>query len=452
MKLVILLILSTFVYVNTTHIWSAKYTEIKEVKLNSRTGFGGHYIEVNFDEPLYAGSALANISEELPDDVPFSKRQMGASRMICGCLHCKEEDLTKFEECKRDVSSGNIYCIYESLNDWKQTLIPKGFFPLVPTNDTLGLLYDKLTQSGLEHKVKGLEKQMQGILFTHAYDEKIDNFVAYVPEKLDISACRIQFMDPASSPSGAFYTTDDGRQQPIGPLSTDNLVRTNARCDPFLLDAIIQDIQEYIMSNISANVEDLEKAFWNVYSFEFHPTWLACANKAYSMFTGAVKEKSFTKSHACTVSPSDATWATDPCCNEKLQQEQCCVAKPRGSLVQNIKSVLPEVVSEKCVDGDMGTRQIHNFMKNKFTADIICTDDSEAHGGTFELVEDLVEFYSACYQKVFNQTCLTDVDCYTRCNPLTHKCTIPYEHPWEILSLCHTNWMNAELKSILYNR
>ena len=130
------------------------------------------------------------------------------------------------------------------------------------------------------------------------------------------------------------------------------------------------------------------------------------------------------------------TWLSDPCCNRELRYHQCCASRTRMVTLPRAQFVpFPE-----CKSPNRAERSFDTYTRVKADARI-CDGQAQASGGTFSDAASLTRLIPICYAELFGDdqglaTCLSDENCYTRCDTKSGRCIPPYDNPEPPLWQC----------------
>ena len=143
----------------------------------------------------------------------------------------------------------------------------------------------------------------------------------------------------------------------------------------------------------------------------------------------------------CLYPFDDPRWKTDPCCNEALLTNQCCVAKDILAPVQVIDSVNSTKIGQIC----QNPLKIRGILANYAES---LQDATQQPLKPRKLFDNLFKFVSTCEKAVFNKKCKTDTDCpfSGSCNRKQGMCSVDFTNPGPALVKCYVKFMRSEMR------
>lgn len=255
---------------------------------------------------------------------------------------------------------------------------------------------------------------------------------SYVSTSFDPSLCRVHF-------TGGFY---DNVATQTSPLPT----KSPASCSLEAYQEVEQALQMAI-ANLDVNTtgkkrSDMEKRMWNIASFQMRDAYVGCAELTDSLIIRGPVDRTFPGTKECFEEPFSSQWLLDPCCNQALQFTQCCARRPKVATVTGVIGTVSSSIVEKCQHPQQVETVLRAYVETEANADA-CEQKAKSMGADWEVTRDLMRFVDVCYEELFGKngppTCLSDENCYTRCDKQRGECIIPYDNPDPYLLRCFTD-------------
>lgn len=476
LKTTITIIIITFIFKDITfaesvQVINAEYSEA-ELRIDKENQFDVtlFWVDLNTSIHLPDGTEITDLSLEVSSQdnemPPAMLQQFGSVRLICDCINCVDT-----EECI------DGFCEYESYDTFGDDGeeggggggggAPKFFMPMPAVKEPASVLFEIFAEGNTNATV--VHNRFIGAKITRFYDNWKGEWIDYVPEGWDASECSIEFLYNNTNQTAHFVTpaanTSSLVFEPIGPLTTPNFVETQYVCEYGKIDQIFSDLLQDIslIGNVDQLVQSntrgafdkdfLEFAVWHIASYEALESMIACKKLATSLVTLGTVNKTVRGDRGCRHAWGTDEWNNDPCCNHRLQFEQCCMPKESQVEVPTITGVDQIAVDATCVNPERAVRTIALLIENQRKARE-CDEKSAEFGADLETAwPKLTRFIDTCFQKVYGSngppSCRVDDDCYTSCAVDRGECVVPWDNPAPAMRSCFVAEMDPELERYL---
>lgn len=404
---------------------------------------------VEFDSQPYLASIPIHelsISTSNVNGRPIASNLLkGIANLICPCVDCRTED---FVEC----SNTTDVCIYthnsgpEMQRDANLINIPSRVNPLYTS-------YIMFSDDQVIHGNAGsmLANTVYLAKILSSYESAIDRWVRYVPEKLDISKCKIHFR---GQHDGAYLT--DASNDAIGPLNTTKLEPMKFACNSAHFASNWEQVTDAI-SNISLDWSraNLRRNMRIARSHLLKNAWLGCEQLTESLLISKSQKLNFTDDR-CHYSPFDENRYTDPCCNETLLFTDGCYAKNVSVNTTLFTEVNTTLVNELCRTPDVIEELLKEHIESRTYA-TSCDQRIRRQGWDTTYWDSFKGFLSLCKKQVFGEEntpprCLHDTDCWTYCDQATRRCVVPWDDPMMPVLRCIRHTADTEIYAHLMDK
>eukprot|EP00002_Diphylleia_rotans_P032339 TRINITY_DN6783_c0_g1_i2.p1 TRINITY_DN6783_c0_g1~~TRINITY_DN6783_c0_g1_i2.p1 ORF type:complete len:1500 (+),score=264.75 TRINITY_DN6783_c0_g1_i2:50-4549(+) len=417
----------------------SKYVDKKSILMDDINSIEVVVFTLETDTPVYYnGTLLSKISE-------YDSRPMVTcwNQYECACVPPVVNNLYgSFSLQCGDENYGSypyvpVFCDDEFFDDLP---IPYHVVPLPPSKDPLRSLWSSV--GILDSLPDGVDNQISIALFTKFYDMGSQLIRRQFPSDFDYSQCVLTVKDSLHDESGNSFSGD---YKDFSQPSYD--------CEYLKMNELALEMESVIagIAEVSA-WSSLNMQRWKVPLLFSSNAWVGCQETITSRLLGSIQPVSFATS-LCQYPPESDSWLEDPCCNLKLQYEQCCIASDVSLSVPEYDQVNDGATST-CKDPISSLGVFEDILEQ---LQQVMSPQSSCTAGRKEVVDDQVyesslRFLDECQARVYGSdeafpTCNKNDDCYTRCRD--GECDI-FLDDWDDTYLkCYLERMDDSVKIYL---
>jgi hypothetical protein len=397
---------------------------------------------VRFDGPLYLnGTPITELpntaaqtgGDSMPDSVVL---QMSTSYLSCECQNCTAaQPFDQFCDATR--------CLYTSnMDDAVGDGAPSVCIPLPAVTEPVFALFSVF--AGIQDDdALVAEENTYRIAKIISSQNEMRQWVDMIPDNLDYTKCKLHFTgletENGTSLNGTVtpYFSADAQS-----CNYTGFVEENA------------DLQESIEGTEAMEDKDSMQSFtWKLAAYASRRNLVLCQDLALSFLVEGTFNKTIRGDKGCHEEFKSEEWYADPCCNHDLRFEQCCLPKTTVVEVLGYAEVNQDAVEESCNNPEKAAIVLRQLVAALDSSDK-CEDQIKSRGFDFEIWDSMMSFVEDCREDVFGTngvapTCMTDTDCYTRCDTTTETCVVPWDNPEPALVECFIENMNQDLDRYL---
>lgn len=365
--------------------------------------------------------------------------QMGATVLRCPCSGCGS---SQFPECNATV------CSYSSIPQMSNGP-PTSLLPLPAVKEPVYIIFSVMAGKDVTSlNPQALENRTMVGKIKEFYDPALGSWVSLVPPSLDPSQCILEF----SSTGNSTFTNQSGNK--IGPLSTSGpFVEFKGPCNSTEYRNIALQLFDSIANMSLATSSDLvQNQAWALAAYMARDAWLSCTRLAEDLLVYELTNRTLTGDQSCHYTTDQPEWALDPCCNSRLNYDQCCVPRVVQIQEEAVVGFDQQKVVARCGSPDKANLVLSQYVLNSQQAEL-CDDQAKRNGYDVGAWDTVMRFVTTCNQDIFGTggppSCKTNDDCWTRCDATLGQCVIPWDDLETPLTNCFVQTMDAELQRYL---
>jgi hypothetical protein len=217
-------------------------------------------------------------------------------------------------------------------------------------------------------------------------------------------------------------------------------------CDYNALKDVRDIFSLYADSTLSlSNSDSIDSMSYVFTSLTARMSFSACSQLVKTMYAvGTNSIQILTPENFCPYRQEDAQFSKDPCCNWEMQAFQCCARRNMTVQVPFIQSINSTTINAKCAN------------PTRISAILSDLQDRENQAAAAPPVDPrsaftkLTTFYDECQKSVFQQSCTSDIQCYSgKCDSYTNTCRVMWGEESSALIACFLDMMPQELRTEL---
>lgn len=365
--------------------------------------------------------------------------QAGGMSLECPCAGCADDPAMG--------CSGGV-CAYSSVMDPAEMMHgpPRSLMPMPAVEEAGSVLFRVFANTMDPAQVTALPGALVAIKITSNYEEWSGQWQRYIPEELDLSACRIKLTD-------GFYKSAAGNGTVIGgSFTTPASVPFDPGCTAAGVTSVIGDLRASMDALDDADGgssrAEMERRTWTIASHQLRDGWVGCEKMVERLVTAGDVERTFPGTKRCVHPYRSAPWDADPCCNHGLQFTQCCIPRAQTATIQGVTGTNDAQIASTCEHPARIAPVLKAHIAN-IEAASQCDAKAKNMGASWEVTHDLIRFMDTCWEKIFGKngppTCISDSDCYTSCDRQRGECVVPHDNPDPAWLKCATENMNERM-------
>ncbi len=380
-------------------------------------------IRIDFDRELYIGrKVISEIKLQLSrDGIYYQSPILGEVNLECVCANCPDDPKfcanghCTFRSGFTNVSEARLI-VFESVNSMAEHLKRLFFYE----NDDL--ILDNFPDGN----------QLTLVLITKEWENFSETLKTYVPNELDLSRCRVHFNDHTSGLlSHLHFLDNEGAQQKMGGYDTKFLTQIVPSCDAKKMKNSLDEVMSIAESLKDASASDTELILFRLQKIQGSSNWINCMSAMESIYHSEKVEVLHINDTNCRFPVLSEKWMTDPCCNTRLLESQCCVEKNITSsysrLIEPKKDVLKKVSMDSKYSTSIAARIIQ--IQDEFSD---CDLDPVKSRISEHVRYSLRTMVEDCEKELgFNEepsSCVKDSECPLYCDRQTKKCVSHYNN------------------------
>jgi hypothetical protein len=422
---------------------SAMYST-HSIDAGSDSSFAAVVFRVTFDEDLYLNDTLISdlslIGGGSQGDLPQAMMaQFGTVFMTCECDGCNA-----FSECNA------THCVYGSYTEEQENGPPRQLIPLPSVTEPLFAIFSAFAGINTDQSDPA-PRNYAVVKITRNFHQQTKTWVPYVHDNFDPSLCTIGFYNRNNSPTSASLRTENGTD--IAPLTISGFTEREKTCNFTALEIELEEFFEAISSIQNKTSKDaMQQMTWKLVAYMSRDAWSGCFSMVEDFLVMGETNLTVTNDVGCRYDRSDERWEDDPCCNQQMALETCCVPKNVTVLKETVTGINQTGIEGRCDQPEKALLLLNKYYQNTLVA-VKCESQAKTRGFDFELWSYMTDFITTCNEEIYGTndapTCKSNDDCYTSCDTQSSRCIVPYDDPSPYMVECFIDNMNTEMQRYL---